>query len=199
MRIFLRIVLGLLLIIVVAVIVMNAVARSQRGDEAAYHKDLPKTIRLETSKLGGDSLLAQDCTCKGGERSPDLYWGNNLPNVKSFALIVTDPDVPSPAFPLFNLTHWLVYDIPANFSNLPEGLPVGEAIKRGAQFGKNSLGDLKYIGPCPPLGRHVYVFKLYALDKRLEPTTPLERQPLLDAMKGHILAYGELKGYYAAE
>ncbi|MBC8156110.1 MAG: YbhB/YbcL family Raf kinase inhibitor-like protein [Bacteroidetes bacterium] len=199
MRIFLRVLLGLLLVVVLIAVVMNGIASSQRGADADYHQSLPRTIRLETGKISGDSVLAQDCTCKGAERSPDLYWGADLPNIKSFAVVMTDPDVPSPAFPLFNLTHWVVYDIPAMFSNLPEGLLIEQAMKYKAQFGKNSLGDLKYIGPCPPIGKHVYLFRVYALDKRLEPTAALDKEQLMDAMKGHILAYGELKTYYAAD
>ncbi len=199
MRIFSRILLGLLLIVVVVAVFMNLRAGSERRDEADYHRSLAKTMLLETGKLMTDSLLAQECTCKGGERTPDLYWSNNPPNVQSYAMIMIDPDVPSPTFPLFNLTHWVVYNIPAEFHSLPEGMLIEQAVRHTAQFGRNSMGDQKYIGPCPPVGKHAYVFKIYALDKRLTAPAPLDKAQLLDAMKGHILAYGELKTYYAAD
>ncbi len=205
MRFFIRILLGIVLLIVILALAMNIRARSQRGTEADYHKNLPKNLVLETSKIGIDSTLAPECTCKGEEKSPDLYWRPNRmdvppdPNIKSYALTVTDPDVPSPAFPLFNLTHWVIYDIPSTFGSLPFGLPIEQAIRHTAQFGKNSMGDQKYIGPCPPVGKHAYIFRIYGLNTRLMPNAPLDKQGLLDAMKGHVLGFGELKTYYAAE
>lgn len=205
MRISIRILLGLVLLVVVVALVMNIRARSQRGAEDDYHKSLLKNITLETSKITVDSTLAQECTCKGEAKSPDLYWRPTRmdtppdPNIQSYALIVTDPDVPSPAFPLFNLTHWVIYDIPATFASLPFGLPIEQAARHTAQFGKNSMGEQKYLGPCPQVGKHAYVFKIYGLDTRLTPGAPLDKQGLLDAMRGHILSYGELKTYYAAE
>lgn len=202
MRIFLRILLGLVAAIVVAAVVMNLIARSERGSDADYHHNLPKNIRLETSRISSDSTLAVECTCEGGklgDRSPDLYWRTDLTNVKTFAITMTDPDVPTPAFPLFNLNHWVVYDILPSYSDVPVGLTAKMAFDHGAHFGKNSMGDLKYIGPCPPMGKHTYIFRIYALDKRFNPKTPMDKQQLLDAMKGHILGYGELKTYYAAQ
>ncbi len=199
MRIVFRILLGFVLFIVAAAVFMYLRAGSQRRAEADYHQALPKTIKLETGQLMSDSSLSQQCACKTGERSPDLYWSNNPPNVTSYALTMIDPDVPTPAFPLFNLTHWVVYDIPANFHSLPDGMLVEQAIRHTAQFGKNSMGELKYVGPCPPSGKHAYIFKIYALDTRIDSAKPLEKAELLDAMKGHVLAYGELKVYYEAD
>ena len=198
MRIFFRIVLGLVLFVVAAAIGMNLWAAGERRAEADYHKGLPNTMLLETGQLMSDSSLSQQCACKTGERSPDLYWSRNPPNVTSYAVTMIDPDVPTPAFPLFNLTHWLVYDIPANFHSLPDGMLEEQALRHTAQFGKNSMGERKYVGPCPPAGRHAYILKIYALNTRFDPKTPFTKADLLDAMKDHILAYGELKVYYTA-
>lgn len=200
MHLFFRILSGLVLILIGAALFMNWRARSERRAEIAYHQSLHKTIRLESGKLSSDSLLAQECTCKGSGISPDLYWTNTSPSVKSYALTLTDPDVPTPAFPVVNLTHWVVYDIPPSIHSLPLNLQLTQAQQQSANFGKNSMGDQEFIAPCPPLGKHAYVFKLYALDTRLSTAVkkPLTKEQLLEWMKGHILEYGELKGYYAA-
>jgi Raf kinase inhibitor-like YbhB/YbcL family protein len=132
-------------------------------------------------------------TCEGRDVAPPLQFGDVPAGARSLALIVDDPDAPDPAAPKMTWVHWVAYDLPPATTGLPEGgaLPVG---------GRDGLNDWKrigYGGPCPPVGRHRYFFKLYALDTTLSFAHPPTKQQLEQAMKGHVLAYAELVGTYA--
>ncbi len=127
-------------------------------------------------------------TCDGEDISPQLSWEPGPPATESYALIVDDPDAPGGTF-----THWLVYNIPSNVTRLEEhvtGLP-------GMLQGKNSYGRAGYGGPCPPPGKlHHYRFNVYALDSRLKLAPGASKDDLMGAMRGHVLAQGELTGVY---
>jgi len=112
---------------------------------------------------------------------------------RSLALIVDDPDAPDPAAPKMTWVHWVVYDIAPGAA----GLPDGGALPAGARDGLNDWKRIGYGGPCPPVGRHRYFFKLYALDSSLSFAHPPTKQQLEQAMKGHVLAHAELVGTYA--
>jgi len=134
-------------------------------------------------------------TCEGQDISPPLAWSGAPSTTKSFALIVDDPDAPDPAKPQRVYVHWVVYNIPATTTSLPEnasktGLP------KGAVQGKNDWGKPQYGGPCPPIGRHRYFFKLYALDAELSGLSSPTKADLERAMKGHMIDSGELIGTY---
>jgi Raf kinase inhibitor-like YbhB/YbcL family protein len=133
-------------------------------------------------------------TCEGDNRSPPLAWNGVPEGTKSLVLIIDDPDAPDPKAPQRVWVHWVVYNIPPYTKSLPEnaskaGLPQGTAV------GLNDFKKTGYGGPCPPIGRHRYFHKLYALDVTLD----LERaaKPQIEqAMKGHVLANAELIGTY---
>jgi len=130
-------------------------------------------------------------TCDGSDVSPALSWNEAPQGVKSFALIVDDPDAPSGTF-----THWILYAIPGNTQQLPEGVPTDEQTKFGQQ-GRNGFGRSGYGGPCPPPGRpHRYFFKMYALNSELDLKAGATRKDLENAMKGHVIAHTELVGRY---
>ena len=134
-------------------------------------------------------------TCQGKDISPALAW-SGLPNgTKSVALLVDDPDVPDPAAPKREWVHWVLYNIPAGTTGL------GEAAKppNGAREGKNDWDRRGYGGPCPPIGRHRYFHKLYALDVVLPDLNEPTKAALLEAMEGHILEEAELIGTYQKE
>jgi Raf kinase inhibitor-like YbhB/YbcL family protein len=122
-------------------------------------------------------------TCEGENVNPPLEIGNYPKETKTFAIIVEDPDAPSGTF-----DHLLVWNIVA-------GEPISEEYIPGI-FGKNSFGDSSYGGPCPPSGTHRYFFKVYALDNTLDLQLGSDKNDLLDAMKDHVLATGELMGHY---
>jgi len=132
-------------------------------------------------------------TCKGDNVSPPLRIAGAPDGTKSFALILDDPDVPDPKAPTRIWVHWVVYNIPPNMTALPEG--AGSEVPAGATGGLNDFKRIPYGGPCPPIGRHRYFHKLYALDTTL-PTTPMTKAALEAAMEGHVLARVELMGTY---
>jgi Raf kinase inhibitor-like YbhB/YbcL family protein len=134
-------------------------------------------------------------TCQGKDISPALAW-SGLPNgTKSVALIVDDPDVPDPAAPKREWVHWVLYNIPAGTSGLAEAAKP----PAGALEGKNDWDRRGYGGPCPPIGRHRYFHKLYALDVVLPDLNEPTKASLLEAMKGHVLEEAELIGTYQKE
>ncbi|TKC86059.1 YbhB/YbcL family Raf kinase inhibitor-like protein [Trinickia terrae] len=134
-------------------------------------------------------------TCQGADVSPPLAWSGVPANAKSLALIVDDPDAPDPAAPKVVWVHWVLYDIPPGASGLPEGAG-GGAPPQGAQHGVSDFQRAQYNGPCPPVGRHRYFFKLYALDTVLPDLGKPSKAALEKAMQGHIVAHAELVGTY---
>jgi Raf kinase inhibitor-like YbhB/YbcL family protein len=120
--------------------------------------------------------------------SPELHVANVPANAKSLVLIVDDPDSPSGLW-----THWLVWNLPANTTDIPEGKLPPEA-----RQGKNSFGNFRYDGPAPPFGTHRYFFHLYALDTTLSLPAGSDRAALEQAMNGHVVGEGETYGVYSA-
>ena len=131
-------------------------------------------------------------TCDGANTAPALHWSGAPAGTKSFALIVDDPDAPDPAAPKRTFVHWVAYDLPPStmgFTAGADGVP-----------GREGINDAKgrgYTGPCPPIGRHRYFFKLYALDAVLGDLGVPTKAELEHAMRGHILEQAELVGTYA--
>jgi Raf kinase inhibitor-like YbhB/YbcL family protein len=142
----------------------------------------------------GDAIPVE-CTCEGADASPRLEWSGAPNGTKSFALIVDDPDAPDPAKPKMTWVHWVLYNIPADATALPEAV-TPDALPEGTLEGKNDWKRTGYGGPCPPIGRHRYFFKLYALDSRLSDLNSPTKKDLEQAMKGHILAEVQLMGTY---
>jgi Raf kinase inhibitor-like YbhB/YbcL family protein len=132
-------------------------------------------------------------TCDGNDISPPLSWSGLPPGTKSLALIVDDPDAPDPAAPQRTWVHWVLYNIPPEAKGLEQG---ARHLPPGTIQGINDWKRTGYGGPCPPIGRHRYFFKLYALDTMLTGLSNPTKQQLLDAMKGHVLEKTELIGTY---
>jgi Raf kinase inhibitor-like YbhB/YbcL family protein len=134
-------------------------------------------------------------TCDGDNVSPPLTWSGVPLQAKSMALIADDPDAPDPAAPKRTFVHWLVYNIPADCAGLPEGANTKE-LSPATREGMNDWNKCAYGGPCPPIGRHRYFFKLYALDTVLGDLHQPTKAQLLAAMKGRVLAEAALVGTY---
>jgi Raf kinase inhibitor-like YbhB/YbcL family protein len=132
------------------------------------------------------------CTCEGSDTSPPLAWSGLPQGTRTLALIVDDPDAPDPAAPRMTWVHWVLFNLPPAPAALPEGV---KALPLRAQQGLNDWKRLGYGGPCPPIGRHRYFHKLYALDTELELDRPTKAE-LEKAMEGHVLAKAELIGTY---
>ena len=136
--------------------------------------------------LNGQSIPAK-YSCIGKNISPALTWSNPPAGTQSFALIVDDPDAPAGTW-----VHWVLFNIPSTTTSLEESADMS-----AVAVGKNSSGNMRYDGPCPPSGTHRYYFKLYALDSILDLSSGASKEQLLTAMKGHILAQGELMGTFS--
>src|SRR6267142_2008129 len=130
-------------------------------------------------------------TCEGRDASPPLAWVDVPAGAKSLALIVDDPDAPDPAAPKMTWVHWVLYNLPAANGGLPEGV---KALPAGTQEGVNDWKRTGYGGPCPPVGRHRYFHKLYALDVVLPDLKKPTKAQLEAAMKGHVMGQAELVG-----
>src|SRR6266566_9070502 len=151
-------------------------------------------LKITSSAFQPNGSIPSQYTCEGKDISPPLAWSGAGGNTKSFALIVDDPDAPDPAKPQRVYVHWVVYNIPASATKLPENA-AKSGLPSGAVQGSNDWGKQTYGGPCPPIGRHRYFFKLSALDTELKLNNPNKAQ-LEKAMQGHIVGNAQLIGTY---
>ena len=145
---------------------------------------LTKTLTVKSPAFADGELIPAKYTCDGENISPEITVENVPEGTKTLALIMDDPDAPKGTF-----VHWVMW-------NMPVTKTLRENTAPGTQ-GKNGRGENKYTGPCPPSGTHHYHFKIYALDTRLDIPASSDKAALLYAMKGHILAEGELTGLYS--
>lgn len=134
-------------------------------------------------------------TCEGKDVPPALSWSGVPGGTKSLALIVDDPDAPDPRAPKTTWVHWVLYNIPPDAGGLPEGAHKAD-LPAGTLEGRNDWKRAGYGGPCPPIGKHRYFFKLYALDTVLPSRDGLTKVELEKAMAGHVLAHVKLVGTY---
>ncbi|MGD9671351.1 MAG: YbhB/YbcL family Raf kinase inhibitor-like protein [Hyphomicrobiaceae bacterium] len=153
------------------------------------------TFRLASTAFTEGGAIPSNYTCEGADISPPLAWSGVPSAAKSLALIVDDPDAPDPAAPRTIWVHWVVYDLPSNATGLTEGVDA-DRMPTGAKVGLNDWNKPSYGGPCPPIGRHRYFHKLYALDTMLPELKRPTKAALEAAMKGHILAEAQLIGTY---
>ena len=148
-------------------------------------------ITITSSSFTEGGLIPKKHTCDAEDISPDLNWSGVPKEAKSLALICDDPDAPGGTW-----VHWVLFNIPADVTTLQAGVSPDAFLKIGARHGKNDFRKLGYGGPCPPGGTHRYFFKIYALDTLLSLESGSTKAQLLAAMKGHILAEGQLMGKY---
>jgi Raf kinase inhibitor-like YbhB/YbcL family protein len=155
-----------------------------------------KSFTIESGAFEHTQPIPRKHTGDGNNVSPPLQWSGAPSGTQELAVIVDDPDAPRPQ----PWVHWVLYKIPATTTSLPEGVPPSQRLPdpAGSLQGRNSWGKIGYGGPEPPRGHgtHHYHFKLYALDTKLDLEPGAEKEELLEAMDGHILAQGELIGMY---
>lgn len=152
-------------------------------------------MRLSSAAFSENGSIPPKYTCDSEDVSPPLAWSDVPNGTKSFALIVDDPDAPDPAAPKMVYVHWVLYDLPASTRSLAEAT-TAKNLPAGAKQGTNDFGKRDYGGPCPPIGRHRYFHKLYALDISLGEREQISKQTLVAAMQGHVLAEAQLVGTY---
>ena len=134
-------------------------------------------------------------TCEGRDASPPLAWNGVPAAAKSLVLIVDDPDAPDPAAPRMTWVHWVLFNIPPGSGGLPDGV-ASKALPAGTAEGMTDFKRTGWGGPCPPIGRHRYYFKLYALDATLTLKRHPTKKQVEQAMAGHVLAETQLMGTY---
>ncbi len=147
---------------------------------------------LRSAAFEDEGVIPRIHTCDGKDLSPALSWSGQPVGTASLTLVVEDPDAPAKTW-----VHWVLIDLPATLSGLPEGVPGRPRLEGGGTHGVNDFGKLGYGGPCPPSGTHRYVFTLCALDKRLDLPAGSTREDLKTAMRGHVLEETRLTGRYS--
>jgi len=153
------------------------------------------TMHLSSPAFAANAEIPAKFTCQGGDHSPPLAWADLPAGTKSLALIVDDPDAPDPAAPRMTWVHWLLYNLPPQTTGLAEAV-ASSALPKGTREGVNDWKRTGYGGPCPPIGKHRYFFKLYALDTVLPDLSKPSKPALEKAMHGHVLAHADVMGVY---
>lgn len=165
----------------------NPATGSAQGKGPAH-----SNFRVESAAFKEGSLIPTRFTCQGENVSPPLSWIDPPAGVRSFALIVEDPDAPAGTW-----THWVVYNLPAQARAMDANTPKQDELPNGGLQGKNSFGSVGYGGPCPPAGKaHRYFFRLYALDVVLGLQAGADKSEVLAAMKGHVMGEAQLMGLF---
>jgi Raf kinase inhibitor-like YbhB/YbcL family protein len=152
-------------------------------------------LTLTSPAFRHEETIPREYTCDGEDVAPALEWSAAPQGTRSFALIVDDPDAPDPKHPKMTWVHWVLYNIPPACHGLPRGARAAD-LPAGAKEGLNDWKRTGYGGPCPPIGRHRYFHKLYALDAVLPDLGRPTKAQLEKAMAGHILGQAELVGTY---
>jgi len=153
------------------------------------------SFTLNSDSFTTDGEIPELYTCEGADISPHLRWSGAPEGTRTFALIVDDPDAPDPRAPQMTWVHWLLYNLPASVSELAGGVAEDD-LPDGVRQGLNDWKRIGYGGPCPPIGRHRYFHKLYALDTVFANQDAATKKWLEAAMEGHVLAMAELVGTY---
>jgi Raf kinase inhibitor-like YbhB/YbcL family protein len=152
-------------------------------------------MTLSSPSFAPNAEIPRRHTCEGENVSPALVWSGVPADARTLVLILDDPDAPDPKAPRTVFVHWVVYNLPAAVSGLPEGAEAA-VLPPGARVGTNDWHRASYGGPCPPIGRHRYYFKLYALDIVLPDGSSANKAAVLEAMRGHVVAEAQLIGTY---
>jgi Raf kinase inhibitor-like YbhB/YbcL family protein len=178
---------------IVSLLLLGIISSAGLGaEEPKTTKDRNMTITIKSSAFQPGAAIPARFTGDGANVSPPLTWSGVPSDAKSLALICDDPDAPAGTW-----VHWVLYELPATASDLPEKVPASEALSNNAKQGKNDFQKIGYGGPAPPPGKpHRYYFKLYALDIDPGLKAGATKQELLHAMKGHVLGEGQLMGTY---
>lgn len=189
---------GLAGLIVAIVLIAAGYSAYLRSADADYHAGLTKSLDVSSSDFRAGQEMAVEYSCTDGGLSPHIRWTGAPNGTRSFALVATDWDAPSPNVKLLAVTHWVLYNIPSRLSEIPHNASSDELEKTGISVGLNIGGEEAYTAPCPPFGTHQYFFRVYALDSdTIEPASK-SRSAVMEAMRGHVLAYGELIGHRSA-
>lgn len=150
-------------------------------------------MEIRSPAFSNGERIPKHFTCEGEDVSPELRWSGVPDAAKSLVLIVDDPDAPDPKAPKMTWVHWVLYNLPASSTGLAQAV---RELPAGTGEGRNDWKRTGYGGPCPPIGRHRYFHKLFALDTELSFAEAPSKAHVESAMKGHVLAEAVLMGTY---
>jgi Raf kinase inhibitor-like YbhB/YbcL family protein len=159
------------------------------------HAEETMSLTITSTAFTNGGEIPSRYTCQDEDISPPLGWRGVPDNTRSLVLIVDDPDAPDPKAPRMTWVHWVLFNLPPDMAGLPEAASVDE-LPPGIKQGMNSWNRTGYGGPCPPVGRHRYFHKLYALDTVLNLPGKPTSKALEAGMQGHIIDQAELVGTY---
>ena len=162
---------------------------------AIANEESPVSLKLVSSAFAEGGAIPKKFTCEGEDISPPLAWSGVPLGANSLVLIVDDPDAPDPKAPKMTWVHWVLYNLPPSSTGLPEGVTI-KALPTGTMVGLNDWKRASYGGPCPPVGRHRYFHKLYALDAVLSGLNKPDKAAVEAKMRPHILAQATLMATY---
>jgi Raf kinase inhibitor-like YbhB/YbcL family protein len=181
----------LLTMTALAITICGCERRNHPG-HACEERSREMTISIGSSAFQETGTIPAKYTCDGNDVSPPLKWTAAPEGTKSIALTCDDPDAPMGTW-----VHWVMWNIPPSVQELPENVPPKPELPDGSRQGISDFGRPGYGGPCPPSGVHRYYFRICALDTVLDLPSSSRKADLLKAMKGHILAEGQLMGKYS--
>ena len=159
------------------------------------HAEEKMTLTLRSTAFTNGGEIPSKYTCEGEDIAPPLEWEGVPEKTRSLVLIIDDPDAPDPKAPRMTWVHWVLYNIPPDTGGLPEGV-TSVGLPPETEEGLNDWKRTGYGGPCPPVGRHRYFHKLYALDTILKGMDMPTKTQIETAMRGHVIAKTELVGTY---
>lgn len=139
-------------------------------------------MKLSSSAFPQLANIPSQFTCEGDNQAPPLAWSGVPAGAKSLVLIVDDPDAPDPSAPQMTWVHWVLYNIPPYATGIVCSRNGSPELPLGTQEGLNDWKQTGYRGPCPPIGRHRYFHKLYALDIVLPVLQPATKAALEKVM-----------------
>ncbi len=183
------------LLLAVAVGTMAQLTSDALNRDMAYHQSLVASIEVRSDDFEHLQEMPVQFSCSGDGSSPHIEWTPGPEGTLSYALVATDWDAPSPSFRLLTVPHWVLFDIPPSFTEIPHNAGIGELTELGVQVGTAMGGTEGYLPACPPLGRHQYQFRVYALDVDVIRPESNTRGDVLAAIRGRVLSYGELIGF----
>jgi Raf kinase inhibitor-like YbhB/YbcL family protein len=186
------------IIVILATIILAVAWRASqaRHNDEVYHSNLAQTLTVSTKSFSSGSEMPIALTCRGHGQSPQVAWDRVPSATRSFVLLMDDWDTPAPQIPLNDFTHWVLYDIPLEETAIEEAATISALHRLHINIAPNSSGSEAYVAPCPPWGKHRYTIRVYALDLTSIRPGSLDRHGVLEAMRGHIIAFGELFGVY---
>ena len=198
MRILKHLVWIILLLIVGGVVGLLIYTTYERSHDAEYHASLNRLLQVRSNDFQSDQEIPVRFSCRGDGVSPHVGWSGAPDTTRSYVLVTMDWDAPSPSLRLFPIVHWVLYNIPKEVNEIPQGATSPSLNERKIVTGLNIAGVAEYAPPCPPLGQHQYVFHVYALDlDQIRPASN-DKAGVMKAMQGHVLGYGELIGVKSA-